>query len=51
MWGRRASLGEVIRAQKIGDEMEGDGHGSPTVSFSRESVKIKGSVIAGTYTH
>ena len=39
--GKKSQFGEGDKVRKIGDEMEDDGHGSPTVGFSRESVKIQ----------
>lgn len=39
--GKKSQFGGGHKVRKIGDEMEDDGHGSPTVGFSRESVKIQ----------
>jgi len=39
--GKKSQFGGGDKFRKIGDEMEDNGHGSPTVGFSRESVKIQ----------
>ena len=39
--GKKSQFGGGDKVRKIGDEMEDDGHGSPTVGFYMESVKIQ----------
>lgn len=39
--GKKSQFGGGDKVRKIGYEMEDNGHGSPTVGFSRESVKIQ----------